>query len=1381
MRRIKCAIAIILLGAVWLYAESEGYKEWLKRRDALMQDKSVERYYTFEDVENSKSVVKDLGRGGTDLMFVPFKDARTGEVFDDLKVIEGRWSEKKAVRLDRGWYEGPPSNIKDKKFTVEIWFRKNGPGSVSPHTGERGYIISSPAGWGEGWRIKTGYSPSKWLTFDIGIPQNNVGAKSDKMYSDGVWHHAAATWDGKDMKLYVDGVLAASNKYAGEYFESKFPFRIGFRSGGSVLLDVDEAVVYNRVLSAKEIEELGKLPFGVSEKEVFLKADDYMKEGNYEKARAEYAKLKSLPDYGRELALFNIAESYRQEKNYAGAHRTYNEIFKIPGLKAYYRIYGLFRQAEVFLEQKNYAMSRQLYEEASKTKGASGYHVFISQLRSGDTYRTEKKYRQARKIYEKLLMEQDRAELPHQGYRIEAIERLESIEGMSDGMPMESRQKKLAGWLNLPKHAVYVSPQGDDKNEGTKEKPFATVKRARDEVRKIKEMGMPKGGVLVYLRAGSHFLTEPLSFGSEDSGTKESPVIYRSYPGEEAKIVGGVRIKDFRPLDEPAVIKRLPEEAKGRVWVANLKDAGITDYGKLVNRGTEGASPAAMELIFNGKIMRLARWPNDGWLRIAGLVNPKGDYEFRKAPYQKGKFVYSDDRPERWKEEQEIWMKGYAVMAPFHLSHLKITSIDTDKKIIYVADVPRYASHKDPTYRGNRFAANHPYFVYNLLSELDMPGEFYIDRSAGKLYFYPPGNIEGSEIIGTRFETPLIRMKGASNLVFARMTIDGGRSHAFEIEGGRNNLLTASVIRNTGQFGIMIKSGWEHKVVGCDIYDNGEGGISLNGGDREKLIPAKHLAENNHIYRFNRFCGGYNQAVQVDGVGQRVSHNVIHDSPMQGIYLNANDHIVEFNEIHDVVHEGRELGALYMYGATGHWRFLSRGMVIRNNFFHHISTHSSPNLTHGLNAIHFDSVNGGEVVADNIFYRIPVGVANTYPDNRLENNIFIDMEKSAIGLSDRGLIFMSEEGVPNNGAFNTLIYGLNFVRYKQPPWSYRYPQLLDISSGEKLAGWSRNNFVERNVNTGSPFISIGRGLAEENVIRENWDDGENPLFMDRENMDFRFRPGSPVYGLTGCEPVPFEMVGTYEDELRANWPINRTREEIGKYYRTDWKPVEDMVKATALVRVSKALEYEIPRRTAPVKVDGKLDKNEWFGLDRSRAMKIEQHWDGKPKESSGTYIWLSYDADYLYIASEHDSEPVKEDMPASLKEHIPLIEIAIESQAGPQSRSWWMEDMPTGPVYIFWAKADGKFELINKFGMDRKIAGKIEASAEYRAVMADRKNLVWTCELRIPFAEIGINPAEVDKLCFNVGAWKRAGFFAWVATGDSIWRLENAGFIRFAK
>ncbi|HNS33395.1 MAG TPA: hypothetical protein PKN36_10565, partial [bacterium] len=141
MKILRYAAAVFFLTVLNGRGENSGYSEWLKRREALKQDKSVARYYTFEDVEDSKSIVKDLSGGGADLKFVPYKDIKTGEVFDDLRVIEGRWPGKKAISLDRGWYQGIPADIKNKQFTVEIWFRKNGPGSIRhPDGAQRGYI-----------------------------------------------------------------------------------------------------------------------------------------------------------------------------------------------------------------------------------------------------------------------------------------------------------------------------------------------------------------------------------------------------------------------------------------------------------------------------------------------------------------------------------------------------------------------------------------------------------------------------------------------------------------------------------------------------------------------------------------------------------------------------------------------------------------------------------------------------------------------------------------------------------------------------------------------------------------------------------------------------------------------------------------------------------------------------------------------------------------------------------------------------------------------------------------------------------------------------------------------------------------------------------------
>jgi len=119
MRRVSGILLAVLMSVVLnLHAENEGYRQWTERRDSLKKDPSVARYYTFEDVENSKSTVKDLGTNGANLAFIPYTDKATKMVYDDLQVVEGRWKEKKAVRLDRGYYQGPSLNIENKQFSA---------------------------------------------------------------------------------------------------------------------------------------------------------------------------------------------------------------------------------------------------------------------------------------------------------------------------------------------------------------------------------------------------------------------------------------------------------------------------------------------------------------------------------------------------------------------------------------------------------------------------------------------------------------------------------------------------------------------------------------------------------------------------------------------------------------------------------------------------------------------------------------------------------------------------------------------------------------------------------------------------------------------------------------------------------------------------------------------------------------------------------------------------------------------------------------------------------------------------------------------------------------------------------------------------------------
>ena len=82
---------------------------------------------------------------------------------------------------------------------------------------------------------------------------------------------------------------------------------------------------------------------------------------------------------------------------------------------------------------------------------------------------------------------------------------------------------------------LYVAPNGSDANPGDEAKPFATVAHARDAIRhvKAKSGGKLAAPVKVLVRGGKYFLDKTVVFTSEDSGTREFPVVYAAYPGEK--------------------------------------------------------------------------------------------------------------------------------------------------------------------------------------------------------------------------------------------------------------------------------------------------------------------------------------------------------------------------------------------------------------------------------------------------------------------------------------------------------------------------------------------------------------------------------------------------------------------------------------------------------------------------------------------------------------------------------------------------------------------------------------------------------------------------------------------------------------------------------
>jgi hypothetical protein len=653
--------------------------------------------------------------------------------------------------------------------------------------------------------------------------------------------------------------------------------------------------------------------------------------------------------------------------------------------------------------------------------------------------------------------------------------------------------------------SIYVSPGGYDKASGTNpEEAFITLQRARDAIREMsKGKALPEGGVTVWLCSGRYYLDKGFELTAEDSGIAEAPIVYRAMPGERIRIIGGRQVSGWKRVQDHAILDRLDPAARGQVYQSDLKTQGINDFGKFKSRGfARGTSPAALELFFQDKPMNIARWPNDSFLKIAGFTKGKDDGHGRKLGELSGGFNYEGDRPNQWKDTSDIWVHGYWAY-DWANSYEHIASIDLKRRLIKTS--PPHGNYGFRT--GGRF-----YFL-NILEELDEPGEWYLDRKSGIMYFWPPAPIKQGRTMVSIVEDPMVHLNNTSYITIRDLEIECARGTGVRISGGSNNNVINCTLRNLGNYGLTVNGGKGHSVVGCEIYEMGDGGISLRGGDRKTLAPARHLAYNNHIHHVARWSRCYVPAVSMSGVGIRVSNNLIHDHPHCAILFGGNDHLIELNEIHHVCLETGDVGAIY----TGR-DYTFRGNIIRHNFIHHTG-----GVGMGSMGIYMDDCVSGTQIYGNVLWKLHRAVfLGGGRDFKIENNIFIDCDP-AIDIDGRGL---SKSPVWNNMVYKTMKQRLERMNWKQPPYSTRYPELADLQKYyDKDDGLPPGNIlVARNICVGEKWLTVRWGATDEMVeVRDNFVK-EDPHFMDAANGNFRLKDDSPAYKL-GFKKIPFEQIG----------------------------------------------------------------------------------------------------------------------------------------------------------------------------------------------------------------------------------------------------------------
>lgn len=645
---------------------------------------------------------------------------------------------------------------------------------------------------------------------------------------------------------------------------------------------------------------------------------------------------------------------------------------------------------------------------------------------------------------------------------------------------------------------IHVSPEG----------PVSTFQATVDEVRKLPKTGGP---IVVEFEQGTYFIEEPVVFRPEDSGTADSPIVYRAKKDAEVVINGGRRILGW-------------EKGGNGVWTTKID----TDW-------------RFEQLYIDGKRATRARTPNENYFYTTEKDENRERDAFFASP--------ADIAPLK---NVPINLLNDVVFTVFHsweTSAHRLKGIEFEKNsVVFTGPAAWPLMNWEPRQR---------YYYENAACCLDAPGEWYLHCEGTLSYVpFPNEDMNKAEAFAPvsdafmLFEGNILKDKESqriSNISFEGLkfkycgyTLEPqGHSDpqaalrlpfAVKLEGCEKISFENCEFAHIGGNGIRFHQACtDNRFVKNYVHDIGGGGIYVGYGhhpDWNLVSPTERNLIDNCIIRDG---GKFDKGAVGVWIGHaswnKVLHNDISEFYYTGISVGwqwgyqsslSRENTIEFNHIHHLGHwVMSDMGGVYTLG-------VSPGTTVSNNVMHDIYAYS-----YGGWGLYTDEGSTGIVLENNLVYRVKTGTFHQHygKENIVRNNIL------AYSLTDQIQRSRIEEHLSFFLENNIIIWDKDAVLFGHP-WS-----------DDTLSRWGDKNVaISNNLywSDGADMSKVFPANDAKGNDLETWrnitghDKGSivaDPKFKDPKNGDFTLPDDSPAFKI-GFKRFDYSKAGVYGDK---NW------------------------------------------------------------------------------------------------------------------------------------------------------------------------------------------------------------------------------------------------------